>query len=350
MRRLLTVVTAAVAICAVGGGLALAATAASPGWREVYLAHARQGNLLLGVAAPARNDAWAVGEYVQQPGPIIMHWNGKHWLRVDVPGAGKAFEPASVYATGPDDVWIFGSIWRSGIDEVLQFNGTDWRTLQIPINSLGTNENAVLSRTSAWAISPGTCLFSCSTPATYWNGSTWLAAKVHLDLWGITAGGKHVFALAISAFRPADQTFVPVLYERAHGRWLRCAGVNRRLGNPVLAASSATDVWIWGHLPGPRNLGVLYHWNGTRLQSVRVPAGLLTTDVLTADDHGGVWAGPFAHWTGKKWISYRAEARRLDGLLTALAPVARTNSTWLAGGLAWHGHDQSFVAVNGRTP
>ncbi|MGO8959951.1 MAG: hypothetical protein ACLQFR_21660 [Streptosporangiaceae bacterium] len=322
----------------------------SPGWRSVYLSRAAQGSLLLSVAAPSRNDAWAVGEYVQQTGPIILHWNGKRWLRVRVRGAGASFEPASVYATSPSDVWIFGSIWRTGIDEALRFNGTDWETLQLPINSGAANETAVLSATSAWAINPGSCLFRCSTPATYWNGADWLVSRVQLDLWGIAAGGEHVFAVAVRAFRPADQTFVPVLYERARGRWLRCAAIKQRLSNPVLSASSASDVWIWGYRPGRGDRSVLYHWNGTQLRRVAIPAGLATSDVLTADGRGGVWAGPFAHWTGRKWISLRADASRLDGLLTGLAPVAGSRSTWLVGGLAWHGRDESFVAVNGKTP
>ncbi len=347
-RRLPLAVTGALLVIAMGASQVLATTV--PRWRGVYLARAAQGSLLLGVAAPARNDAWAVGEYVQQPGPIILHWNGRHWLRVNVPGAGQAFEPASVYATSPNDVWIFGSIWRSGIDEALRFNGTSWQTLQLPINSGSTNETAVLSPTSAWAINPGICVFHCSTPARYWNGATWLASKVQLDLWGIAAGGNHVLAIAITAFRPADQTFLPVLYERARGRWQRCAAMHRRVSNPVLAASSSRDVWIWGHLAGPRNKGVLYHWDGARLRSVAVPAGLPTTDVLTADGYGGVWVGPFAHWTGKKWISFHADARRLDGSFTALSPVAGTRSSWLVGGLAWHGRDESFVAVTGKTP
>lgn len=167
---------------------------------------------------------------------------------------------------------------------------------------------------------------------------------------GITAGGQHVFAVAITAFRPVDQTFVPVLYERVHSRWRRCAVLHRRLSNPVLAASSARNVWIWAQSAGPRSRGVLYHWNGARLQPVAVPAGLVTTDVLTADGHGGVWAGPFAHWTGRKWISYRADARRLNGPLMALAPTPGTWSTWLVGSVDWRGHDEGFVAVNGKIP
>jgi hypothetical protein len=340
-------VTGAILAVAMGASQVLAAT--SPGWHGVYLSHGRQGNLLLGVAAPARNDAWAVGEYVQQTGPIIVHWNGKRWRPVNVPRAMPAFEPASVYATSPSNVWIFGSSWRSGADEALHFNGTAWRTFQFVLNTGGTNETAVLGPRSVWVITGGTCLSPCSTLASHWNGRFWRPSKMNLDFWGIAAGGKHLFAIAVTAFR-GDQTFVPVLYERAHRSWRRLGAVTQRLSNPVLAGSSASDVWIWGTLAGPRNQGVLYHWNGVGLQRVAVPAGLLTTDVLTADGRGGVWAGPFAHWTGRNWISFRARARRLDGSITALVPIPRTRSTWLVGVLAWRNRDEGFIAVNGKTP
>jgi hypothetical protein len=348
MRGVAAAVAGAALVTAMGASPVMAR--AVPGWRGTYLARSAQANLLLGVAAPSRNDAWAVGEYEQQTGPIILHWDGKRWLSADVPGAGPAFEPSSVYATSPSDVWIFGSIWRSGADEALFFNGVTWQTTQLPITSGGTNEVAVLGPASVWAISAGTCLSHCPTVATYWHGHGWLPSKIPLDVWGITAAGNHVYAIAVSALRPADQTFVPMLYERLRGRWVRRAVVNHRLSNPLLAASSVSDVWIWGHLPGPHAPGVLYHWNGARLQQVAVPASLVTTDVLTADGHGGVWAGPFAHWTGEKWISFRADAQRLEGMLTALAPIPGTKTTWLVGGLVSHGQDQSFAAVNSAAP
>ena len=267
-----------------------------------------------------------------------------------VSGAGPGFEPSSVYATSPSNVWIFGSIWRSSADEALYFNGKAWHTFQFLINTGGTNETAVLGPHSVWVITAGTCFSPCSTPAYYWNGHGWGPSKVNHQLWGIAAGGTHLFGIAVTDFRPADQTFVPVLYERAHRSWRRLGVVSQRLSDPLLTGSSASDMWIWGHLTGRGAPGVLYHWNGTWLQQVPVPAGLLTTDVLTPDGRGGIWAGPYAHWTGRKWISLRADAKRLDGAVTALAPIANTSSTWLVGGLAWHNRDESFVAVNGKTP
>ncbi len=246
-------VVAAILVITMGASPVLGVN--SPGWRGVYLSHAGPGNLLLGVAAPTRNDAWAVGEYEQQTGPIIMHWNGQRWGRVHVSGAGPGFEPSSVYATSPSNVWIFGSIWRSGADEALYFDGKAWRTFQYLINTGGTNETAVLGPRSVWVIAAGTCFSPCSTPAYYWNGHGWGPSKVNHDLWGIAAGGKHLFGIAVTDFRPADQTFVPVLYERAHRSWRRLAVVSQRLGDPLLIGSSASDMWIWGHLTGRGHAG-----------------------------------------------------------------------------------------------
>src|SRR5271166_5338438 len=91
MRRSPVAMAGALLVLAMGASQVFAT--ASPGWRGVYLATAGPGNLLLSVAAPSRNDAWAVGEYTQQTGPMILHWNGKRWLWVNVPEAGQGFEP-----------------------------------------------------------------------------------------------------------------------------------------------------------------------------------------------------------------------------------------------------------------
>lgn len=339
-----------------GAGFALAAAvspvqgAIATGWRQEYLAHIGRGNLLLGIAAPGRNDAWAVGEYVQQPGPIILRWNGAYWRSVRVPGAGRAFEPASVYATSPNDVWILGSIWRNGLDEALHWNGTVWRSIVMPTGSIGTNETAILSPTSVWAIVAGICRPGCSSPASYWNGISWSNAEIHHDTWAIVAAGQHAYVLAVTHYRTQNQSFVPVLYERSHRSWRLRAEVRQRLVNPVIAGNSGGDVWIWGQSPGSRHRGVLYQWDGHRLRRVAVPAGLSTTEGLAADGLGGVWAGPSAHWTGTKWIDLGSAVAPFNGLATALAPVPGTGTTWLAGWLDWQSRAEGFIAVNGATP
>src|SRR5260370_22298496 len=99
MRGVAAAVAGAALIAAMGASPVIGR--AAPAWRGTYLARSAQANLLLDVAAPSRNDAWAVGAYERQTGPIILHWDGKRWLSVELPGAAPAFDPSSDDAATP---------------------------------------------------------------------------------------------------------------------------------------------------------------------------------------------------------------------------------------------------------
>jgi hypothetical protein len=44
------------------------------------------------------------------------------------------------------------------------------------------------------------------------------------------------------------------------------------------------------------------HWNGRRWQMVDAPRLIVTETPLVTDGHHGVWMGPWAHWTGTRWV------------------------------------------------
>jgi hypothetical protein len=77
---------------------------------------------------------------------------------------------------------------------------------------------------------------------------------------------------------------------------------------------------------------------------------------LTHDGHDGVWAGPYAHWTGTKWIN-AFQIASMPGSdtfsLRGMAVIPGSSSIW---GVGWVGrsasnHTQdSLIAVYGGTP
>jgi len=67
-----------------------------------------------------------------------------------------------------------------------------------------------------------------------------------------------------------------------------------------IAVDSASDVWIGG-FTATGSRGYAMHWNGRKWQALTAPAGLSTGTEAVPDGHGGVWLGPWAHWTGRAW-------------------------------------------------
>lgn len=137
-------------------------------------------NDLAGVAATARNDAWAVGTFVAggSDQPLVLHWNGTRWSRVTSPSFKAAELLSAVGASSRSNAWIVGrtSSLADGKTLTLHWNGTSWKLIPspnevgiIPANTL--SGVAVASATSAWVVGAyeggGTALIM------HWDGRKW---------------------------------------------------------------------------------------------------------------------------------------------------------------------------------
>src|SRR5580658_8181180 len=99
-------------------GLALAAAlpaqaSTGTGWRIFARFSTHGGQVSLNnVAAISAKDAWAAGTTLHHNtfGPIVMHWNGKSWRHVKLPGAVRSAldtaktQNVGVKASGSTDV------------------------------------------------------------------------------------------------------------------------------------------------------------------------------------------------------------------------------------------------------
>jgi hypothetical protein len=137
---------AAVAVAALAGSATAQAAvpaAAAPHWQIVYRTHSATVGELVSVTAPARNDAWAVGE--SGASPVILNWNGKSWKPVRVPGTAgfQPTQPTAVQATSPGNVWMFGGVARSAVGQAHVWTGKTWRTIDLPTS--GFEYSAVVS-------------------------------------------------------------------------------------------------------------------------------------------------------------------------------------------------------------
>jgi hypothetical protein len=135
-------------------------------WTEAELPPiANRWHHLLGVAAIAADDVWAVGEYRNIGGlyhGVTYHWDGAAWSHVWSPIEAMASGTLSdVVALGPDDVWAAG-VGDSG-PAMMHWDGSEWSLVPTPANMAGTL--AVLAPDDIWA--PGWNGYH------HWDGVEW---------------------------------------------------------------------------------------------------------------------------------------------------------------------------------
>jgi hypothetical protein len=358
----------AAGIAATGLG-ALAATAparaaTSPGaaaqaeWRPVYSTHGGASKEFDGITAPARNDAWAVGDTnvtgVKFQTPFLAHWNGKTWstmttiraaagLNFGIPGWGSA--PA--YSTSPGNVWFFGrnqakETLRTPAVAALVYNGKAWHIQRLPSDF--AIPLAVLGPKDVWGETLKSYLYDTgdSTVLTHWNGSTWS----HVIVKGIgpvaSAAGGHAWILTMDAVPEHVSGWVPAgppLVYRTSGAALQDVGAPA--GAKILSGGigAAPDGRLWIVTAGnvysrSGNTGTVYTWSGKRWTSTAFPLKTVPGfgGSLNYDGKNGFW-NDTEHWTGSGWqsIIQSKQLATFNSTGGIAGPIPGTHSLWTAG-------------------
>ncbi len=95
-------------------------------------------NILIGATAVSANDVWTDGFFNDRnnmPHTFIEHWNGKKWNVVPSPNVGLNNVLVSMVAVSASDIWTVGDIFpASGIVQPLMehWNGSQWSVVQTP--------------------------------------------------------------------------------------------------------------------------------------------------------------------------------------------------------------------------
>lgn len=352
--KVVATLAAMVALCAVSG-VAQAATGQVPPrqWRVVYRTHSATAGPLSSVTAPTRDDAWAVGTSGtgRTRTPLILHWNGVHWRPVTISGT-AAFEPGLVTSASPGDVWILGTQGKQSLAWIR--DGAKWQKTVLPGPFQG-GAFAAVSRNDAWGSAFASCVTvsragqgstSCASALSHWNGVRWSTRNLGGFLQDMVVAGGHVWFLDLTGVQGVTSnhpTGVPVLYEVTGStvKKISTAAATRVAAGATLAVSPGGQVWVLGHLTTGKRPAVLQHLAARRWTRIAVPAQaggkpLIVGRVLTYGG-GGVWAGPFAHWTGQRWLN-TSPGREFAGgdsySLSAIARVGGTASMWAVGRVA----------------
>jgi len=125
--------------------VASAALAANIRWLVVASPNASATNYLLGTAALAPSDVWAVGYYYASSGvqmTLTEHWNGATWALVPSPNPGipsncsPGYQGSALTAAGgisASDIWAVGynCSWQSRT-LAEHWNGSQWSAVSSP--------------------------------------------------------------------------------------------------------------------------------------------------------------------------------------------------------------------------
>jgi hypothetical protein len=262
-------------------------------------------NDLFDVVCTSKDNCWAAGDDGHPIGGddvqlnLVLHWNGKRWSQTRVPnpgrvGPGDVNDLMAIRCTAAASCWgvgTYGGLTGSTANldnEVLRWNGKNWRTVSVPSPGMARNGSTesglnAVSCTSArgcWAVGEASAPSGSGDEALHWNGSNWRTAPVP---------GPAIGAAASDAL----------------------VGVS---------CVSSADCWTVGDSGIAGDLNAILHWNGHKWVATTVPQpagtasgsqnGLSTVVCVSARN---CWAVGYSekpaeavvnqilHWTGTKW-------------------------------------------------
>jgi hypothetical protein len=139
-------------------------------------------DILYGVAAVSRTDAWAVGTDRRRGvyRTLIEHWNGKRWKVQPSSSPGGSSNLDGIAAASASSAWAVGRYYNGTADQTLveHWNGKRWKVQPSPTPSATRNDLygvAAVSPSDVWAVGQ---YAPTSGPADltlieHWNGTAW---------------------------------------------------------------------------------------------------------------------------------------------------------------------------------
>jgi hypothetical protein len=322
-------------------------------------------NNLYGVVAINTNDAWAVGDYTDTEYgdelTLVEKWNGANWFVVPSPNPSPSGnELLGVAAVAANDVWAVGYTYTqsSNIYQTLieQWNGTSWQIIPSP-NVASINNQlsgvAVVAANDAWAVgytyNQSSNIYQ--TLIEQWNGTSWqIVASPNAgssdSLYGVTAvSASDVWAVGGSSSG--------TLTEQWNGtNWQIVASPTPGNGGSlvgVAAVPGTGDLGAVGLYLNSSNVEqtLIEQWGGVRWHAVSTPnAGMQSnhlsaitvislSDAWAVGNYYGIGTGSFQtlteQWNGTSWQTFpspqiKAEFNNLYGVSALSA-----NSIWAVG-------------------
>lgn len=164
---------------------------------------------LVSVTARAADDVWAAGVAYSEPQtPLLLHWNGQAWRRVEVPAKNTWLN--GVTAFGANDVWVVGgtSSERGDIPFAAHWDGRKWTVTRVP--RIADGRLKAVTKTAdgrVWAVGGKGDV----SVALYWSAPlrTWVRVQApDVVVRGAAAAGSTLWTAGISRHKDLTPAIV----------------------------------------------------------------------------------------------------------------------------------------------
>ena len=224
-----------------------------------------QRDMLFGASAASPSDVWAVGARQDVNGgfeTLAYHWNGSSWSVVPTADPGTNDNLLyGVVAVSPDDAWAVGQqLNNSGPDQALveHWNGTSWSAVPTPVEHQGTTMlNAVAAQgQDVYAVGQVDSPAGGGRPLVeVYDGTSWRIAQlpasagsIWTSLFGVAATPDGVWADG-TYVDPTTDNNNPLLIHEVDGVWTVDLGPSPGSGSNILGGIAATtggEMWADG--------------------------------------------------------------------------------------------------------
>jgi hypothetical protein len=225
------------------------------------------------ISSVSATSIWAAGSIGGDA--LVLHWNGKAWIHVSVPVDSTEYvsDITGVKAISSGDVWAVGSITSEATELeaplILHWNGKSWTRMQSPkllvSGDSGLTAVASGSASNVWAVGFGDANTAIQF---HWNGKSW-------------SNETYRGSLPLAGFgyelRGVETTSSSSAWTAACcGRALHWNGKKwspTQIGTTAqdyefqgLAGASSSSVWAaaWFFNSSGNYLAIILHWNGKK--------------------------------------------------------------------------------------
>jgi hypothetical protein len=270
---------------------------------------------MTGVATTGPANAWAVGFLLEGPQQqivnqlFVVHWNGKTWRTVTIPG-GDGFFATSVEASSASDVWIFGQNDFAPFNQaVFRYDGAHWHEMAAPsyVTPAGGSfsvggEPLVLGASDVWMPTDfSSCTYSgktapkCSSIVWHWDGHAWKSHTFGASIDSLAGvAPDDVMAVGVAWTKSQLEAGTTVAYRWNGARWVKVAVPK----TPVYAsqASGWSLAATSGSVPGSMVAAQASRCTGTTVAGPRLPRS--ETRATTWSPTGAAACGSATSGTG----------------------------------------------------
>jgi hypothetical protein len=240
-------------------------------WQKVAFPGKDAAVVAAGASSPS--NVWVAALGLAGTETKIYHWNGGKWALAKTLPNGADITALSVL--GPNDVWMFGGLGKTGSDGVFHFNGHKWTEVSATLQG-----GSALSDSNVWAFN--------GTQVAHYNGRKWTTASVAKLLpppsaTHVSSSVTDIIALApdnvYATGEDANPQAGPGVVLHYNGRaWSRVAESSSFDSVPgkQLTSDGAGGLWI------PAQIGTtarLFHYSAGRVTAVTLPGGATSLSV-----------------------------------------------------------------------